>query len=369
LQAWELKAYDQLLRQRPSEPADSRILLVGANEEDIRQYQHPLPDAVLAQLIEKLEQYRPVAIGLDIYRDQPVALGHASLVAHLQQNHHLVTVCTLGTNPGNAVAPPSKSPLEQLGFNDLENDQPDNTVRRHLQSRSPNPISPLSPCETPYSFSLQLAYRYLEAKGISAKTTPEKNWQLGSIVFKRLEPRSGGYQNLDARGNQVLINYRATPQIAQQVTFKQVLTGQLKPEWVKNRVVLIGVTAASIQDYHNTPYGRMRGLEVHAHIVSQILSAVQDGRPVIWWLPQWGDALWLWVWSLTGGILVYRLCSQSENKAQSPLRLVLALSISVPGLYGLCWIFLLQGVWLPLVPAALALLITGGAIAHLENKD
>jgi CHASE2 domain-containing sensor protein len=45
------------------------------------------------------------------------------------------------------------------------------------------------------------------------------------------------------------------------------------------------------------PYGRRRGLEVHAHLVSQMLSAVQDGRPLIWWLPQWGDALWVWAWS------------------------------------------------------------------------
>jgi hypothetical protein len=30
---------------------------------------------------------------------------------------------------------------------------------------------------------LQLAYRYLEAKGIPAKTTPDKNWQLGNVVL------------------------------------------------------------------------------------------------------------------------------------------------------------------------------------------
>ncbi len=363
LQTWELKSYDQLLRQRPAEPADSRILLVGADEADIREYKHPLPDAILAQVIEKLEQYQPVAIGLDIFRDQPVVPGHESLVTQLQQNQRLVTVC-FGTSQEDAVAPPPKSPAEQVGFNDLENDK-DYTVRRHLQSRTPNPISPLSPCKTPYSFSLQLAYRYLEAKGISAKTTQDKNWQFGSVVFKRLEPRSGGYQNLDARGNQVLINYRATPQIAQRVTIKEVLTGKLEPDWVRNRVVLIGVTAASIQDYHDTPYGRMRGLEVHAHLVSQILSALKDGRPLIWWLPQWGDALWLWVWSLTGGILVWQVRSHSVREAQSSLRLVLTLGLSVAVLYGLCWGVLLQGGWLPLVPAALALVATGGAIAYI----
>ncbi|MEW6493443.1 MAG: CHASE2 domain-containing protein [Cyanobacteriota bacterium] len=369
LQKWELASYDQILRQRPAELPDSRLLIVGADEADIRKYKHPLPDAILAQLIEKLEQHRPVAIGVDIFRDQPVLPGHQSLVAQLQQNQHLITVCTLGSNPESAIAPPANSPIQQVSFNDLENDQQDDSVRRHLLSRSSNPISGLSPCKTPYSFSLQLAYRYLDAKDISTKTTPEKNWQFGSVVVKRLEPRTGGYQNLDARGNQVLINYRATPQIAQQVTFDEVLTGKLEPEWVKDRVVLIGVTAASIQDYHDTPYGRRRGLEVHAHLVSQILSAVLDRRPLIWWLPQWGDALWVWSWSLTGGMLVYLGRWRSVGKGQFPLRLILLFSTSVAVLYGLCWVFLLQGGWLPFVPAALALGATGGAIAFLENRQ
>ncbi len=366
LQKLELQSYDQLLRQRPSEPADSRILLVGADEEDLRQYKHPLPDGILAQLIEKLDQYRPVAIGLDIVRDQPVPPGHTLLTTQLQHNQRLVTACSLGNSQEDVIAPPPSSPAEQVSFIDLENDPPDDIVRRHLQSRSPNPISPLSPCNTPYSFSLQLVYRYLEAKSIPVKTTPEKNWQFGSVVFKRLEPRSGGYQNLDARGNQVLINYRATPQIAQSVTLKEVLTGQFDPNWVKDRVVLIGVTAASIQDYHDTPYGRVRGLEVHAHLISQILSAVEDGRPLIWWLPQWGDALWVWVWSATGGVLVYQLRAQSLRKAQLLLLLVLTVSLCVTVLYGLCWVFLLQGGWLPLVPTALAIVLTGGAIAYLR---
>jgi CHASE2 domain-containing sensor protein len=366
LQTWELKAYDQLLRQRPSETADPRILLVGAKEEDLRKYKHPLPDAVLAQLIAKLQQYRPLAIGLDIFRDQPVPPGYGSFVTQLQQNQNLVTVC-FGVESENAVGPPPKSPEKQLGFNDLENDQSDNFVRRHLQSRSPNPIATRSLCKTPYSFSLQLAYRYLEAKGISGKANPEQNWQFGNVVFKRLESRSGGYQNLDARGNQVLINYRATPKIAQQVTVEEVLTGKLEPEWVKDRVVLIGVTAASIQDYHDTPYGSMRGLEVHAHMVSQTLGAVLDNRPLIWWWSQWGDALWVWGWSLTGGIVVCMVRWRSVDQRQSRLRLVLAVSISVMVLYGLCWIFLLQGGWLPLVPAILGLLFTASGLSLTDT--
>jgi CHASE2 domain-containing sensor protein len=98
--------------------------------------------------------------------------------------------------------------------------------------------------------------------------------------------------------------------------------------------------------------------------VSQILSAVQEGRPLIWWLPQWADALWVWGWSLIGGIIVYGLRSQSLRHAQLLLRLVLALSICVTLLYGICWIFLLQGAWLPLIPAALGIGIAGSVVAY-----
>ncbi|HEY9742950.1 MAG TPA: CHASE2 domain-containing protein [Coleofasciculaceae cyanobacterium] len=366
LQSWELQSYDLLLRQRPSELPDDRLLIVGADEADISKYGFPLSDAIIAQLIEKLDQYRPVAIGLDVVRDQPFPsgdkLGHQSLVVQLRQNQRLVTACVLGTSEKDAIPPPPNSTEKKVGFIDLENDK-DYIVRRHLQSRSPNPTSPLSVCETPFSFSLQLANRYLETKGISA-TTSEENWQFGGIVFKRLAPHSGGYQNLDARGNQVLINYRASSAIARSLTLKEVLSRRFKSEWVKDRIVLIGVTALSAKDYHYTPYGRMPGLEVHAHLVSQILSAVQNRRPLIWWLPQWGDALWVWGWSLIGGILVYQLRSQSLREAQLLLHLVLAISICVAVLYGLCWVFLLQGGWLPLVPAALAIVLTGSAIAY-----
>lgn len=365
LHSWELTSYDQLLRQRPAEQRDSRLLLVGADEEDIREYKHPLPDAILAQLIAKLEQYQPVAIGLDIFRDQPVPPGHELLVTQLKQNPHLITVCTFGTSEKNTIAPPPNSPVGQLGFNDLENDQQNDTVRRQLLSRTLNTAIHFSPCKTPYSFSLQLAGKYLEAKSIPVNTTLDKNWQFGQTVFRRLEPNTAGYQNLDAQGNQVLINYRMTPEIAQKVTVKEVLTGKFEPEWVKNRVILIGVTAASIQDYHNTPYGKMRGLEIHAHMVSQILSAAENKRPLIWWLPQWGDALWIWAWSLTGGILVWQVRLKSMGETKAPIRLLVVLGISFSVLYGISWFFLLQGGWLPLVPATLALLVTGSIAAYI----
>jgi len=366
IQTWELQAFDHLMRRRPIEEPDKRLLIIGADERDISGdgYGHPLPDKILAQLLDKLQQYQPSVIGLDIVRDQPVKTGYQALVTQLKQNKNLIGVCALGGNQTKSIEPPPQLSPEQVGFADLYDDrQPHNrdyTVRRYLLSRTTNAISH---CSTPYSFSLHLAYRYLKTKGIPGETT-DKNWKFDSIIIKRLQSNSGGYQNLDARGNQLLLNYRNSPDIAKQVTVRDVLTNDnFNPALVKDRVVLIGVTAASIQDDHGTPYGKMRGLYIHAHAVSQILSAVEDNRPLLWWWPQWGDCLWIWFWSLAGGVIVWRLPASLDQG--------LAFSISVLVLYGCCWFVFTKGGWIPLIPSALTLIATGRivvAYTSLPNR-
>ena len=77
LESLELAAYDWYIRLRPGAAvSDSRIVLITITERDIRdQGSWPLPDATLAQVLETLTQYRPRAIGLDIYRDIEVPPG------------------------------------------------------------------------------------------------------------------------------------------------------------------------------------------------------------------------------------------------------------------------------------------------------
>ncbi|NES23933.1 MAG: CHASE2 domain-containing protein [Symploca sp. SIO3E6] len=371
LQSWELNAYDPLMQMRPRESKDKRLLIVGADEEDLRQYRWPLPDHILAQLLDKLEQYQPFVIGLDMVRDQPVPPGEEALVKHFKENESLVTICSFNHSPEQSPAPPSQSPEEQRGFVDLFYDPlqgktQQGIVRRYLFSRTSNAMDQPSPCQTDYSFAWQLAYRYLKAKSIPVDIV-ENDWKFGSVMAKRLEKPSGGYQNFDEAGNQLLLNYRHTDdpaQIAQQVTVRDILNNnydKLKPDWIKGRVVLIGITATSIKDPHGTPYGNMRGLFIHGHAVSQIISAVEDNRPLLSWLPLWGDVLWVWFWSLTGGVIVWRL--------QTSLHQAVVLSISIVVLYGCCWFAFSQlAVWIPLVPSALALVFTVGGMVVLSNK-
>jgi CHASE2 domain-containing sensor protein len=189
--------------------------------------------------------------------------------------------------------------------------------------------------------------------------------QLENVVFKPLEAHTGGYQQLDAWGHQVLLNYRShrSPQnIAPQVTLTQVLKGQINPNLVKDKIVLIGVTATSLKDYFPTPYSagqelneQMPGVIVQAQMVSQILSAVLENRPLLWVWPMWREALWVGCWSLVGGMLAWRF--------RILLHLGLGGGVALGVLYGLCFGLLLRSGWVPLVPSALALVATEGSVA------
>lgn len=359
-QGWELEGFDQLMVTRPQEAQDSRILIVGVNEQDLNTYGYPLSDRILVQLLDKLQQHQPRAIGLDIIRDIPVPStdlkGHQALKTHFQQNNQLITVCAFDAKGIDPIKPPPSSPKTQLGFVDLYDDREfnpqDDTIRRYLLSRFSENQSEI--CQSPYSFVWQLIYLYLADKGITVSTVQD-NWQFGSIRTKRLQKRSGGYQNLDAQGNQILINYRHTAnpkQIAQQVSLEDILNleANFAPNWIKDRVVLIGITASSIQDFHDTPYGEMRGICVHAHAVSQILSAVEDNRPFLWWLPLWGDICFIWFWSILGGLIIWHF--------SKPFNRIIITGIFSIVLYGLCWTIFIAGGWIPLIPSAIVLFVS-----------
>ena len=362
LQMWELQAFDQLMQLRPPEPPDPRLLIVTVTEEDV-QNQDPqerrsssLSERSLSRLLEKLQPYQPQVIGLDIYRDFPVSPKYENLKTYLQEQENFVGVCEVGgarDYPG--IKPAPELPAERLSFSDFPVD-PDGVIRRQLLGMASDPESH---CQTDTSLSLRLAQLYLANRGIDFQRNSEGDLQIGSALFKKLRSDSGGYQNLDALGFQVLLNYRSYPGVTEQVTLGDILGGGVDarlPELVKDRIILIGTTARSFKDYYPTLGGGrdLPGVLIQAHMVSQILSAVEDERPLIWWLPAWGEVVWLWSWALVGGLLV--------SFFWTPLRLGLASGAALFVLYGVCFVLLLEGGWVPLVPSALSGIATGGIV-------
>lgn len=297
LQQLELMIYDRMLLRRADEAPDPRLLIVGISDDDIQKLgQSTLSDHIVALVLEKLSAFKPKVIGLDIYRDLPQGDGITELNAQLQKPNVFVITKMGEAGTGKLeVPPPPVVPAERIGFNDLVNDS-DGVIRRGLL------FGQLTPEKTLFSFPLQLALAYLTAKGIEPQNSENnpKEIRWGAAVFLPLESNSGGYRNIDAKGYQILLNYRSRRNVARQVSITQILLGQIQPEWVKDKIVLIGYTAASKKDFFLTPYTpansnnpRMPGVLIHAHLTSQILSAVLGERPLFWFWPEWAEILWI----------------------------------------------------------------------------
>ncbi|HLP90827.1 MAG TPA: CHASE2 domain-containing protein [Nostocaceae cyanobacterium] len=370
LQGGELRAFDQMMRSRPDEGTDRRLLVVTVDEADLVHQRNKgeilkgtsISDKSLNLLLAKLEQYKPIAIGLDIYRDFPTE--SPELKTRFQNTSNLFGVCKGSYSAKNikGIEPSKDIPANNLGFSDFVSDA-DGVVRRHLLFMTQEAGSP---CSAVYGLSTQLAFRYLYAtKGIKPNYTSQEYLQLGEKIFPRLSSRMGGYQ-VDDKG-QIMLNYRATEQIAEQVSLTQFLSTPVNPSYnLENRIVLIGVISkGDLADYWATPYGNipseeMPGVLVHAHKVSQILSAVIDGRPLLRVWNPWIEVLWIWGWSVVGGVIVWR--SRSLPQA------ALAVGVSSFSLYIICLGLLVGGIWAPFVPSALSLVATVGLGTMQKEK-
>ena len=375
LQALELPAFDQMMKLRPSEGIDERLLIVTIDDSDVEAQRQKgeelkgvsLSDKSLERLLGILQQYKPSVIGLDIYRDFNTNPQHQNLIANLKNTDNLVGICKVSSTKFDpyGVRPPQEIPVERLGFSDFVDDT-DNVLRRQLLSMNPEANSH---CQASYALSLQLASRYLlQVHNIQTNLTADgKNWQIGNVVFQRLQSHGGGYQSIDANSEQIMLNYRAGNDVAQKLTLRQLFAAAednptaLK-KFIENKIVLIGITKSGAEDRWQTPYGRllqnqMPGVEVQAHMVSQILSSVLDKRPLIGVLSPWSDTAWILCWSIVGGLAGVYCYNPLLGKHLLP-KISLALLLSCGILYGVCFYMLIQGTWIAFVPSAIALVGT-----------
>lgn len=360
LEPLELTAFDYMMQLRPALPLDNRLLIVEGTEADIQSYGFPLKDALLNQLMAKLEKHQPTVIGLDIYRDIAYPPGHAEFSTRLKNSDRIVPVCKLSDSDSPGTPPPPGVPIERVGFSDFSVDAK-SVVRRALLFGDP-PAN--SRCMSDSSFSFQLARRYLEQKGIQPQLTPQEHLKLGKAIFKPLEPNDGGYQHADSKGYQILLNYRSGGALARSVTLTDVLQDRVDPNWIKNRIVLIGLTAPSLNDLLYTPYStgqqrfeRTPGVVIHGQIASQLLSNALDGQSLFWFWPEWGEVVWIWVWSMAGGIVVRVVRHPGQQAIAEIGALSLLLGSSV-------FLFLGSG-WIPIVAPALGLIFAStGVLAY-----
>lgn len=340
LQAMELLTYDYLLDLRPDSGQISPVVLISETEADIQRYGYPLSDGVLANSLEKLLAAKVRVIGVDKYRDLPVAPDSEHLNNILRQHNNIMWIFFVGNQAKEYIAPPATlKNSTQVGFNDMINDF-DGVSRRGLLFLDDNGT-------TYYAFSLLVALHYLDDQYVHAENDEQGYLKLGRSVFLPLPVNVGGYVDVDTAGYQFLFTYPSLHQHFKTFTLSELLSGKVPDAVLRDKIVLIGSMAPSLSDYKLFPDGsRHYGVELHAHIIDQIIQTALYDYPLIrtWSDPQ--EYAWLLLWCLLG--------STASFFRGGIVRLSF---ITIGGLLVLfisAFIVFQQGLWLPLLSSTLA---------------
>ncbi|BAP56650.1 transmembrane sensor domain-containing protein [Thioploca ingrica] len=356
LQPLELKIYDFLRWQQSHSKAftDDRIVMILADDEDQRQWGWPLSDQHLVQLLTTILAHKPNAIGLDLYRDLPVPIegsGGYEQLKHLFANSpQILGIFKYQDRYGVRVDPsPVLKEKNQLGFNDVPTDT-NGIIRRDLlymyDEKQDQVIE---------SLALRLALHYLAQHHIVPQPDPNDSsaLRLGKTVLSPLTPDFGGYVNLDAGGFQFMLDYFGTWQPSPILNFTKILTGQLAPAQLQDKIVIIGVNAQATADFVYAPFKishfgeqRIPGAMIHAYATSQLLRMALGNSPTLQTWSENQEMAWIGLWSLLSALLCLY--------AQSLWRLSLILIVGFIFLFIIDYGLFAHHVWIIVAAPALS---------------
>ena len=361
---------DLWFRLRPQEQKESRITVVTISESDLRQLgQWPISDSVLAESITKISQQQPVAIGLDLYRDLPVEPETEKLASVFRSTPNLIGV---EKAIGDRVSPPPiLEKQQQIALADLLIDS-DGKVRRGLLSVREKTG------EVKLSLAARLALMYLSREGIELK--PVRNTDkrsLGKTTFTPFQGNDGGYIRADRGGFQILLNFRGTEDSFNRVSILDVLNEKIPTDLLRDRLVLIGSTAPSLNDLFPTPYSKAKaeylpGVFIHANLVSQILSEALDGRTSLKTIDEPLEWLWAFVWTCGGSIFTWvvlnRNCLIKKDVLSLARSTTVCLILPEAILLGSSYLLFLSGWWLPVVTTGFSLMFSTITVGSYYNQ-
>lgn len=364
IQTPEFWVYDAMLQQWPLELQDQRILLVTIDEDDVayqdRQGWRRIPTAdgglnslapeALAKLQERLATLKPSVIGVDIY--YPWLLTSA-WQQRLWSNPRVVGLCKLAdpTEDTSEIPAPVGLMRDRVAFSDQASDSK-RVVRRQLLAMAAPQSS--QACHATYGLSALLVDDYLKQQRVAFQSVGDR-WRYGSVTIPQITAGAGGYGWFDDQGNQLLLAPRRADWV--RLPLREVLQSTDRIPWTgqPNPIVLIGNIQASSEDRWKLPGGQeIPGLEIQAHGISQLISAVLDNRPLLQAIA-WPHKLgWILLWAgLGAGLLAVGQARNPQPRWCDRLWIgaIGSLTVGAIGMISFFW----AAWWLPVVSPMVAM--------------
>ncbi len=330
---WNYLIYDYDLKLF-SRPAPADVLIVAIDEQSLTELgRWPWPRRLHAQLLERLSEAGAAGVALDIIFAEPAAddpAGDALLAQALQKNGHAVLPVLPEQLRGQLVETLPLSLLTEaaaaLGHIDIELDR-DSIVRNsYLKAGLGKPHWP----------SLGLAL--LEQQEPAA-------WNRLAEKIPALGHTGSPYAWV--RNYRIGIPFAGPPGHFQQISFVDILRERVPAEDLRDKLILVGVTAPGLAAALPTPVSGlsqpMSGTEIHANV----LDALRRGLVIKSLAAPWQLALTLML--VLAATLLY-------SHATPPRRvLLITFGLLLLTLAGSALLLVTTGWWFAPAPALLAI--------------
>lgn len=317
----------------PRERISAPVTIVDIDEDSLRELgQWPWPRDRLAEIVDKIGSYSPVAIGLDLLLAEPDRSSPCEVLKRIQAipADTITAVCNEPSNDQKLAQAMSNYPvvvgiagveggdssiakLSPLTFSD---GQPSDKVR-HFASALTN-ISELHSAASGWGLVSADMERGIVREipmvaSIGDQYIPSLTIEMLRIAVgakvidivskeDNIEGIRLGDLWIDTTESGSLWLHYSPHETARFVSALSVLNGKVDAELLQNRLVLLGVTGLGLVDYVATPLGgRIPGVEVHA----QILETVFDGSVLV--RPDWGHPVETALLLVVSLIVIYLL--------------------------------------------------------------
>ena len=364
--------YDWLFRLKALETRDERIVIVSWDEEQIKYYKEgSISDRKLVQVLETIREQNPSVIGLDLYRDVPVADFELGKLENERAEKRLQSLFKNTPNlvgiakvlPPFIEAPEILEEVKRVASADLLVDD-DGFVRRGWLYPDPK-----GQADKP-GLGLSVAIKYLidgEFKHSFKKGSllfENEEGQL-SAIFRPWNRFEGSYLE-KYEEEHIPINWRKqgdSPFVV--VSVRDILSGEINSDTFTEKIVLIGNTSASASDKHSISLDRplratekpTNGVEIHAHLATTLISHVLDGRPIIKSIPEWAE-IGILLFSVAAIIFPFKLPIKRTPVTILLLTSGISLSIILLLTATASLSFNYTGFYIAIIPAAIASILS-----------
>ena len=248
----ELKTIDTRFQIRGTDRPPSNLVVVAVDDPTLSELgiQWPFPRRVWARALDNVIRDKPKAVAIDVEFQAGSSLGQnddIALLTALQSSHHKVVLSNVSPDP--------KGQIQEFGSSE------GNKLLSEVGATAADGAVPNDPDGVIRRFPISISH-------------------LPGLDIATAQVATGRRIHAPA-GSSAWIDYYGPPHTIPAKSFSAVYRDKVPRGYFHNKIVIMGATAAVLQDVHETPFSRgllMSGPEIHAQAIGTILAGFPLGH-------------------------------------------------------------------------------------------